>query len=135
MFCIECGTKLPDEAKFCFKCGKPQECGILEVKTEQETCEIVYEIAGEKWGIYPRTLLRFKALATGAEGEYCVGMSADFEANPFDYPGHPDKKNKKHIKALELLTEKLKQDGWQAEANKGTKWFGLKFRREKTRKD
>jgi ribosomal protein L40E len=23
MFCMECGTKLPDEAKFCFGCGKP----------------------------------------------------------------------------------------------------------------
>lgn len=21
MFCMNCGTKLPDEAKFCFKCG------------------------------------------------------------------------------------------------------------------
>ena len=22
MFCMNCGTKLPDEAKFCFKCGE-----------------------------------------------------------------------------------------------------------------
>lgn len=133
MFCIECGTQLPDEAKFCFKCGKPQVCGNSEIKPEQETCEIVYEIVGEKWGIYPRTILRFKAQATGTKGEYCASMSNDFEANPFDYPGRPEKKNKKHKNALEFLTDKLKQDGWQAEADKGADWFSLKFRRNKTK--
>ncbi len=25
MFCVYCGTKLPDEARFCFMCGKKVE--------------------------------------------------------------------------------------------------------------
>lgn len=25
MFCVKCGTKLPDEANFCWKCGQPQK--------------------------------------------------------------------------------------------------------------
>jgi ribosomal protein L40E len=132
MFCIECGTELPDEAKFCFKCGKPTAGGESKQKAEQETCEIVYEITGEKHGIYPRTLLRFKAQAKGAEGEYCAGISNEFEANLFDYPGSPEKKSKKHKAALDSLSEKLKQAGWQAEDHKGPEWFSLRFRREET---
>lgn len=132
MFCIACGTELPDEAKFCFKCGKPTPCGEIKIKIPEETCEIVYEITGEKHGIYPRTLLRFKAQAQKADGEYCAGVSNEFEASIFDYPGRPEKKNKKHKKALELLTEKLKQNGWQEKESKGKEWFSFQFRREKT---
>lgn len=38
MYCIECGTKLPSEAKFCFKCGKKQEYIIVgEVNSSSTT--------------------------------------------------------------------------------------------------
>lgn len=132
MFCVECGTKLPDGAKFCFLCGKPTSDEVPGNTKETETCEIVYETAGEKWGIYPRTLLRFKAQAIGDKGEYCAGLSPEFEANPFDYPGKPEKSSNKHKKALEVLTEKLQQDGWRMEEQRGSAWYNRRFNRNKT---
>lgn len=38
MFCIHCGTQLPDEAKFCSKCGKPtQDVNVSEPENEVKT--------------------------------------------------------------------------------------------------
>lgn len=28
MFCVQCGTKLPDDARFCAACGKPQLASV-----------------------------------------------------------------------------------------------------------
>jgi ribosomal protein L40E len=37
MFCIECGTELPDSAKFCFKCGFAQNHKTKTSDKSQET--------------------------------------------------------------------------------------------------
>jgi WD40 repeat protein len=42
MFCVECGQKLPDDAKFCFGCGKPQN------RTDGNTAEQVDQTVGDK---------------------------------------------------------------------------------------
>lgn len=40
MFCMNCGQKLPDEAKFCFRCGS-KVCieGIKKVENEKSVFE------------------------------------------------------------------------------------------------
>jgi parallel beta-helix repeat protein len=37
MFCIDCGTELPDEAKFCFRCGKPTVTTVTMPAQPQRT--------------------------------------------------------------------------------------------------
>ena len=36
MFCIKCGTKIPDESAFCFKCGMPVPKEAMEAYMPQE---------------------------------------------------------------------------------------------------
>ena len=41
MFCSTCGTELPDEANFCWKCGQPvKESVSRAVPAQYEFCEI-----------------------------------------------------------------------------------------------
>lgn len=48
MYCIKCGTKLPDEAKFCFKCGSPVEVTVAEDNAPQVTTQPVEELQNVK---------------------------------------------------------------------------------------
>ena len=55
MFCMKCGTKLPDEAKFCFNCGfkipsieqEPKKVEDVVIKPSQENKESIVETAKE----------------------------------------------------------------------------------------
>ena len=58
MFCMECGTKLPDEAKFCFGCGKPA--------TPPAPAGLPPEI--KKWAINPPPGVQ-AAIGSACEGE------------------------------------------------------------------
>lgn len=42
MHCLECGTKLPEDAKFCYNCGTPVgKTGSSPIKDQQwEYCEV-----------------------------------------------------------------------------------------------
>ena len=57
MFCMNCGTQLPENAKFCFKCGTPQKyLGQVEAPKQIEEprwdiCQIECH-ATEKNGLF-----------------------------------------------------------------------------------
>ncbi len=42
MLCAKCGTELPDEAKFCWKCGEPQQTPAKQPVSvpDYEYCDI-----------------------------------------------------------------------------------------------
>jgi large subunit ribosomal protein L7/L12 len=45
MYCIHCGTNLPDDANFCSKCGKPQK---QETPIEKSRYDVVLLDCGKK---------------------------------------------------------------------------------------
>src|SRR3954463_7516675 len=93
MFCMNCGTQLPEEARFCWKCGEPQAGGpspdtrrlgtlpphpvALDPGGEPtepawEICTIVHEIV-EPGSPISRTQDKYWARAIGPDGEYNAG--------------------------------------------------------------
>ena len=129
-FCHHCGTELPAAANFCSHCGTERRA--REEKRDQpppewETCEILPDLLGEKWGIFPRDVFQFRAQAKGPGGEYEAGESPQIKAGLGDYYA-PNYENKGHRKALAALADSLEKDGWE-KIGKGEAWFNLKFRR------
>jgi ribosomal protein S27AE len=125
MFCSNCGTQLPDEANFCWKCGKPQKQGaqVEELKqaeeTKYETCEIFYKRTYEG---YAGDKGQFTAEAIGPEGKYCVARSEEFsvassQGPNFNHPAH------------KALVNKLVTQGWE-QSDRGTNWYNTRFRRK-----
>ena len=79
MFCINCGTELPDEANFCWKCGKPQKEGVTVDEPKWEICEIVYETV--KAPFFGNCEYRFWARAIGPQGKYRASESPVFRCS------------------------------------------------------
>ena len=65
MYCINCGTKLPDGAKFCFECGSPVNVASVEddeysIKTS--TANEIQNAETEDW-ITPLLLMTYHQMA------------------------------------------------------------------------
>ena len=129
MFCISCGTHLPDEANFCWKCGKPQKPGIQPNKPKWETCEIVSEKVRDG-GVFSGDYLRFWAEAIGSDGQYSAGESAVFKG-PYivGYPSFPNSDDQNTTVAHKTLIQKLVKDGWEPASDRGLNWWNYRFRR------
>lgn len=68
MFCKYCKVELPDEAEFCWKCGKPQRNKNLVQEPRWESCEIVW---AQVHKIEPETgESEFFAKARGSKGQF-----------------------------------------------------------------
>lgn len=125
MFCINCGTSLPDEAIFCIKCGKPQKPGVQEAeKTEwiTETCEINYKITHD--GL-TGTRGYFCADAIGTSGLFMAGRSLEFGCGYNTWL--PESNNASHYKTL---VENLVKDSWESTGERGEHWWNSRFRRK-----
>lgn len=48
MYCVKCGTELPDDAAFCLRCGAPQVGGdrVGRVETPVETDKELFRVTG-----------------------------------------------------------------------------------------
>jgi len=125
-YCTNCGAQLPDEANFCWKCGKPApKAENPQPNVEYEYCEITLESVREKWGIYPREIVRYVARIPGQEN---FAHSPQFELTTFDYYG-PNKKNPRHVAPFEKLVAALQAEGWVKDVKKGPLWFNVTFKR------
>ncbi|HBY93341.1 MAG TPA: hypothetical protein DEP84_05135 [Chloroflexi bacterium] len=124
VYCVSCGTQLPDEANFCWKCGKPQKQGVQTEKPKWETCEIV--IQRPKEGFYT-SKYQFWASAIGLQGNYNAGESPIFKAVSVHYPSSDEHKP---LNAHRSLIKKLVEEGWEPTGNRGSAWFNEKFRRQ-----
>lgn len=132
MFCHHCGALIPDDANFCSKCGKQQTPAeprtITEPAPAAEVCEVVAEMAEEKWSpMFPADMVQFKAKAAGPQGEYVAAESPKVKVGLSEYY-QPNQKNKRHVKALEELAAALAAAGWER-SGKGSEWYSLRFRR------
>ena len=120
MYCVNCGTELPDEANFCWKCGIAQP-GASEVLAHKwEYCEILAEDASFRfWARF-----RFSAKAVGPQGTYMAARSPETFSSPDPYSS-----DRKHVAACDALVQKLVRDGWEPISEKGPRWYSYKFRR------
>jgi hypothetical protein len=128
MFCANCGTRLPDDASFCVKCGKPQRPGAqpLQQQPQWERCQIEWDDLG---GFLTRSA-RFWADAIGPKGSYNAGTSREFGLSFFE--GHdprPEPYDKNHVAALTELVGKLVREGWEPSETQGPAWFSHRFQR------
>ncbi len=141
MFCVNCGTQLPDDANFCGKCGTPQKSGSRigegPTGTKWETCEIVREEAvPSNWTeSFTNALsamvmnpdpnkarfVKYIAKAVGVAGVYVAGEAK----GKFD---KGDRDSRSAVQSVETLVGKLAKDGWEP-MGKGEQWYNYKFKR------
>ena len=95
---------------------------------DEEMCQVVYVIVEEKWGIFPREIAQFRALAKDGEEDKIVAKSEKFELEKFNTMG-PNENNKKHKAAFDGLVSKLLAQGWEY-AGQGDCWFHNSYRRK-----
>jgi len=124
MLCVRCGFRLPDNAAFCPNCGQLQasQDSQQEGETEPRTCIILHAyrvlegyLTVEHWFV-PREEGPWAAFDTYESSRW------------LDNARLLGRGNKKAIKALQELTEKLRANGWEY-FGRGLQWYALRFRR------
>lgn len=134
-YCPECGAARQSDARYCSRCGKPQDApppdaGHPPAGEQWETCEIVAVAAGEKWSpVFPGDYIIFRAQAEREEGARAILESKRVTAGLGDYY-QANKSNKRHAAALAALAAALAGQGWQP-SGRGDAWYSLRFRRRR----
>ena len=130
IFCMNCGHELPDDANFCFKCGKPLKSTIQSAQPDArwEYCEIVCKVGG-----FSGLKSYFVAQGTGSHGLYIAARSTKtfygIDNTGGDYPDtHAWGGEKKAKAALDEMISLLSADGWELTGEKG-EWWEYKYRR------
>lgn len=128
MYCVSCGTQLPDEANFCWKCGKPQKSGIRADEPQWEICEIDWRsIKIKSGGLFglgdTSTEGYYFATAIGPKGQYEVAKSKTFHV--LGYRPASDTPDE-HLQAL---ISQLVNNGWEPQGRKGNTRYDYSFRR------
>jgi hypothetical protein len=124
MYCVHCGTNLPDEALFCWKCGKPQKGGVQQEEPKYDTCQIVMNNLGEAFG---RTVFHFKFQgdAIGPNGKYVACETPKYTSDiNYEVP------RRKFERVVDELVRNLISDGWEPIESRGENWWNFQFRRQ-----
>lgn len=127
LFCSSCGKELPNQANFCWNCGKPQKPGLPIDEPKWETCEIDFE-----WnGLFGKQFLVAKAISPNG-GYEAVRIQlqkrmSHYEVRPSDeFPiPYPQKSTRE---TFEALVSQLMRDGWEP-TSQGHLWYARQFRR------
>ena len=122
MYCINCGTQLPDEANFCSNCGKSPRAVEQQKESKSESCEIVW-IQVQPWNWENIRKFKFVAEAIGVNGKYNV-----FETATIGTKDHDTKREKYGI-LVDEIAELLLQGGWEASETRGENWWSYRFKR------
>lgn len=135
MYCSKCGTQLPDEANFCWKCGLPvSDVPQPTTKTDEkwDTCEIEWIASPlnplEFFGVTRTFRGKFIAKAVGQQGVYIVGETSELKPWTMN-EGVPPPQNDLRT-AVDNLIGKLTRAGWQPTDARGTHWYGHRFKKK-----
>ena len=156
MFCIYCGEILPDESRFCIKCGKSVFEDVLNEETvkyesaqkltiiEESTKDVTLKEDSDKkipdeWETceinYKVTHMSltgtkgfFSVDAKGLSGKYVAERSDEFSCGFAAFV--PDIKN--NSSQHKAILESLEKKGWEATGEKGDTWWNTRFRRVAT---
>ena len=126
MFCVKCGTQLPEDAAFCYKCGTPIQVAASAppVREVLETLEIEARIQGTG-----ANRLRFIGMAQSPDGEEKI-----FEAGWIDIGrGTPiddltSLPRQMAESELAQINKQLLSDGW-LRIGKGHAWYSNRYER------
>jgi ribosomal protein L7/L12 len=127
MFCSNCGTQIPDEANFCWKCGKPQNKDIETYQEAKwENCEILWN---ETWTSFTGNNTGFfSAEAINPYGKYRARRTKEFKLGIGGHSPSTDRRDQWNIH--KAFVEQLLQDGWQATGDRGEAWWAIRFKRQ-----
>lgn len=125
MFCMKCGTQIPDDANFCYKCGASigQAVRITD-EPKWEHCEIVYDC---NEGFVSGHDFWFWAKAVGTSGTYCAASST--HAKYWYGDGTPNSEWPVHTQLHSELVRKLVADAWEPTGERGNNWWNMRFKR------
>lgn len=122
MFCVKCGTELPDDANYCLKCGHPQKAGLNQTSLEKEPtaweqCKLKLAMNYKRTGGWLSTkhtvVGNFTAVANSPAGKYDVAKSTEFSYETDENPSYLWWSNSSVEAAVEQLERQLFGDGWQ----------------------
>ncbi len=107
MRCAVCGTELPDEAAFCWRCGSRQQAGPSNHALGPEVCRVrVQTRYEERYGGFLGTVRFGKLIAEvegGPKGRYVADESKWFDETNYD----------EYRKELSALVRRLAGAGWE----------------------
>lgn len=120
MNCTQCGTLLPEQAKFCLQCG----AAVVQAAAADAVaaCHVVFRQIDEKWSLFGKEIWHFEAVT---EDGSVVAVSDKITITGFELSG-PNEKSRKYKQALDGLVKKLLDKGWQ-QSGVGQQWFELQF--------
>jgi hypothetical protein len=123
MFCAICGVELPEEANFCWKCGRPQRDDIAAPKKAREVKYEYCHITFLERKTIPGNRLQLIARGRSVDGKEYVAASSDFLITPYNQGPRRQ--------AIRQLIDKLEADGWeQTEIIRDPNdWDDYRFRR------
>lgn len=133
MYCLRCGTELPQDANFCYKCGTPVgKTGETSESTKWEYCEILYKYEYRKKGIFSgEPTVTFLADAVGPTGSYTAAEAQSYKGGNLYGPVANNSKKESALadNAHKQLVQQLISEGWEATSERGEYWWQLRFKR------
>lgn len=120
MNCTQCGTLLPEQAKFCLQCGT----AVPQTISGGTSCHVIFRQIDEKWSLFGKEIWRFEAVG---EDDVVIEVSDNITITGFEISG-PNEKSRKYKNAIDGLVKKLLTKGWQ-QSGVGKQWFELQFRK------
>lgn len=139
MYCINCGTHLRDEARFCAQCGSPiRSVETYEPDIQWEELEIEYRDDGLRFGaslvnsvlgVGSEYGLYFVARMLGPYGETRVDLAplTTFSTDPLEMLSNPsDRKYAQEV--LQRINQEILAQGWEPRS-RGQWWFSYRYRR------
>lgn len=134
MICFNCGTELPDEAKFCWNCGDPQKPNVKVEEPEWEVCEIT--CARIIMGRDRKDEWEFHAQVNGPKGTYLACDPYVTTVNPNGDFEFLSRESNRYIRNLfTSLLRELESSGWKPLDIQGMHWYSHRFRRRVYRSD
>jgi hypothetical protein len=153
MRCTNCGTELPQQVNFCWKCGKPQSKNPATEEARYEICEVEWvekqrtrnnvaenlrEGFGAIFGGY-KPEGQFRAKVIGSKGIYFAKESPFFSTNIYVLEEGEEGSSITHVEPqrdntaiqfLDNLIAHLVKDGWEPLETQGRNWYSYRFRRK-----
>ena len=128
MYCVKCGTQLPDHANFCFKCGVPQKGGVPAAASSNRVVEIQMGYVEESGFLGKKMRHVFKAVDIGSGN--VVAQSATFRADRYldDSSQVRYRESYEAKQILQSLMSELSRKGWSPEPRKGEFWYSYFLR-------